>query len=158
MAQALAVLGQVAVSQGEYAQGQALLKESLEYAGNVGDWLALVWGRIGQAMAAFGQGDYPLARELFEEWLRIFSQRDYDPKLYTVYCLKGLGTVLSAQGEPAGAAHLWGAAEILWTDMAQSPVLPPFRIIDEQYEQYVTSARAQLGAQAFALHGPRDAP
>jgi len=105
---------------------------------------------LSQAMAAFGQGDYPLARELFEEGLRISSQRDYDPKLYTVSCLKGLGTVLSAQGEPAGAARLWGAAEMLRANMAQSPVLPLFRIINEQYEQYVTSARARLGPEAFA--------
>ena len=39
---------------------------------------------------------------------------------------------------------------MLRTDMTQSPVLPLFRIPSEHYEQYVTSARARLGPEAFA--------
>ena len=100
-------------------------------------------------MAALRQGDYPLARELFyEDCVRILRQSDNNPKWpVLVSCLMGLGTVLSAQGEPAGAARLWGAVEMLWADMAQCLVLPLVRM---SYEQYVTSARGQLGPEAFA--------
>ncbi len=149
IAQALAILGQLAISQGEYTQGQTLLQESLEYAEKVGDQLALVWGHIGQAIAALRQGDYPLARELFfEDCVMILRQSDHNFKgPVFASCLMGLGTVLSAQGEPAGAACLWGAVEMLWAGMAQSLVLPLVRM---SYEHYITSARARLGPEAFA--------
>ena len=149
IAQALAMLGQVAISQDEYTQGQVLLQESLENAAKVGDQLALVWGHIGQAMAALRQGDYPLARELlYEDCVRMLRQSDNTPKRPDlVSCLMGLGTVLSAQGEPAGAARLWGAVEMLWADMAQYLMLSLVRM---SYEQYATSARGQLGPEAFA--------
>lgn len=148
IAQALAMLGHVAIAQDEYTQGQEILQKSLAYAAKVGDRLALVWGHIGQAMAALRQGDYALARELlYEDCVRILKQSDNNPKWpVLVSCLMGLGTVLSAQGEPAEAARLWGAVEMLWADMAQCLVLP---LVRTSYEHYVSSARAQLGPEAF---------
>ena len=57
-----------------------------------------------------------------------------------------LGEVTAALGEPAWAAHLWGAAQnIRRTD--DIPPLPP--VFRSSYEQYVTIVRDKLGEEAF---------
>src|SRR5260221_458537 len=60
--------------------------------------------------------------------------------------LEGMSAVVAAKGEPAWAAHLWGAAETLRE--AMGTLIPPVYRAD--YESSVAAASAQLGQKAFA--------
>ncbi len=90
------------------------------------------------------QGDHVAARALFEESLAIAREVGY--KLDIAFYLEGLAAVVTAQGEPAWAARLWGAAETLREAMG-TPIPPVYRA---RYERSVSAARAQLGEKAFA--------
>jgi non-specific serine/threonine protein kinase len=61
-------------------------------------------------------------------------------------CLDGVGWVASAAGQPARAARLFGAAELLRERVGAAPH-PPWRA---EHERYVAAARASLGHDAFA--------
>ncbi len=54
--------------------------------------------------------------------------------------------MVAAQGEPAWAGRLWGAAEALRE--AMGTLIPPVYRAD--YEQSIAATRAQLGQKAFA--------
>ena len=64
----------------------------------------------------------------------------------TTVGLEGLAGVFATQGELRWAAQLWGAAEVLRERTAYP--LPP--VDRPSYERAVTTARVQLGEQAFA--------
>ena len=68
-----------------------------------------------------------------------------DFKVFTPYHLEGLAAVVAVQGEFPWAARLWGVAEVLRDGMG-TPIPPAYRA---DYERSVTSARTQLGEQAF---------
>jgi hypothetical protein len=57
-----------------------------------------------------------------------------------------LAAAIAAQGNPAWAAHLWGAAEAL-REAIGTPLPPVERV---PYHWAVAAARTQLGEQAFA--------
>ena len=151
-ANVLADLGRVSGLQGEYAKGRALLEESLEDLRNMGDRRSLIRGLCYQAMLAFGQGDSRGACELYKQCLTILRQLDYCPKAYVALCLEGLAGVVGAQGEPAWAARLWGAAELLHETYGLANPFAFVLIPEEQadHERRRAVVRAQLGEQAFA--------
>ncbi len=151
-ANVLADLGRVSGLQGEYAKGRALLEESLEDLRNIGDRRSLIRGLCYQAMLAFGQGDSRGACELYKQCLTILRQLGYRPKAYVALCLEGLAGVVGAQGEPAWAALLWGAAELLRETYGLANPFAFVLIPEEQadHEQRRAVVRAQLGEQAFA--------
>jgi ATP/maltotriose-dependent transcriptional regulator MalT len=91
------------------------------------------------------QGDYATARTYYEEVLPL--ARKVDDKGYIALYLEGLADVVAAQGEPAWAARLWGAAEAL-RETIGTPLPPVYR---PTYERSVTVARAQLGEKPFAI-------
>jgi DNA-binding NarL/FixJ family response regulator len=61
-------------------------------------------------------------------------------------CLEGWADMVAAQGEPAWAARLWGAAEGL-RETIGTPLPPVYRA---DYEHSVAAARTQLGEKTFA--------
>ena len=57
------------------------------------------------------QGDFVAACDLYQESFKIIQGIQYQE--LSPFCLEALATVAVEQGEPAWAAHLWGAAEAL---------------------------------------------
>ncbi|HEY6410405.1 MAG TPA: tetratricopeptide repeat protein, partial [Ktedonobacteraceae bacterium] len=154
MAQALGILGQVTLEQGDATTARVISEESLALHRELGDRWGIHQSLCLLARVEASQDHYAMARTHYEEGLALCKEAD--DKWSTVSCLEGLACVEAAQGEPAWAARLWGAAESLravigarseqaglfW--MARTPVERA------AYEQAVTTARAQLGEEAFA--------
>jgi DNA-binding CsgD family transcriptional regulator len=90
------------------------------------------------------QGDDATARTHYEEGLAL--ARKVGDKGYIAEYLEGLVDVVVAQGEPAWAARLWGAAEAVRQTIG-APIPPVYR---PAYERSVMAVRAQLGEKAFA--------
>src|SRR5207302_5911348 len=59
--------------------------------------------------------------------------------------LQGIGVTVAAQGRPAAAAQLWGAAEALCAELRA--LLPPGE--RALVARAITSLRAELGEEAF---------
>ena len=127
------------------ASGRTLLEEGSLHARRVGDQEVIVSAGYWQALDAFIQGNYPVARALLEECLAVVMQEESHRKYLLVRCLELLGEVVSAQGEPVWAAHLWGAAETVRTSTGLA--IPPGALII--YEQFTASVCIRLGEEAF---------
>jgi hypothetical protein len=66
-------------------------------------------------------------------------------KTFAAFYLEGLASTVTAQGQPAWAAQLWGAAaQLRQTIEAAVPLL--MRLM---YEHFMTNLQAQLGEEAF---------
>jgi predicted ATPase/DNA-binding CsgD family transcriptional regulator len=127
------------------ASGRTLLEEGSLHARRVGDQEVIVNAGYWQALDAFMQGDYPVARALLEESLSVVMRGVSHGNFVLVRCLELLGEVVAAQGEPVWAAHLWGAAEAVRTSTGLA--IPPGALII--YEQCTASVCIQLGEEAF---------
>ncbi len=99
---------------------------------------------IGLASVATKQGDFVVARDLYQQSLLILQRIQYK-ELFSP-CLEGLATVAAEQGELIWAAHLWGAAEALCEAMG-TPIPPVYQL---DHERAVAKARTQVGNEAFA--------
>src|SRR5437763_12412415 len=91
------------------------------------------------------QEDYVQAHTLYEEGLTIAITLEHRGLIAS--CLEGLATVVTAQGQPAWAARLWGAAQTIHKNRSTS--LP--QVMHIRDEQAQTTARAILGEKAFAV-------
>jgi hypothetical protein len=96
-------------------------------------------GRVARA-----QGDSMRALALCRESL-VLSQR-LDNKAYVAFCLTALAGIIRATGDPARAARLFGAAEVLLE--SSNAVLDPRGRLE--YDNDLVAARLQLGTVAFA--------
>jgi len=139
-------MGWVAFRQGNTVLARSLLEESANY--QVEEEPADLENKAG-ALAHLAQveafeEDYATARALYEQCLAISKQ--VSNKRWTPFYLEGLAAVVAAQGELPWAARLWGTAEVLRDGMG-TPIPPAYRA---DYERSVTTARSQLGEQAFA--------
>jgi predicted ATPase/DNA-binding CsgD family transcriptional regulator len=134
----------IALSEQETARADDLAQESLAVFREIGDrwWLAWTLHVLGRVERQ--RGDLKAARSRYRESLALTQQ--LGEKWITPFPLEGLAGVVATQGDLRWAAQLWGAAEALREAMA-FPLLPADRA---GYEQAVHSARAQLGASAFA--------
>ena len=154
MANALAILGQVSLDQGDATKARALSEESLALHREIGDRWGMIQSLCLLAEVEAHQDYHVAARSHYEEGLVLC--KDAGDKRSIVSCLDGLASVVAAQGEPAWAARLWGAAESLRTVigaeseqgglflMALSPVERA------TYERSVAAAQIQLEKEAFA--------
>ncbi len=88
--------------------------------------------------------NFEAVRALYEESLA--EAKEVGEKLDIVHDLEGLAGLAAAQGEPARAAQLWGAAEALRESIGAA--VPP--IDRAAYERTVPAARTELGQEAFA--------
>src|SRR5206468_11266112 len=94
--------------------------------------------------SALYQGDFAAARSMLEESLAILMKSG-DKWLIAIFLTELAGAV-AAQGQPMGAARLWGAMETLREEIG-APIAPILRAI---HEHMVTTARAQLDEETFA--------
>jgi predicted ATPase/class 3 adenylate cyclase/DNA-binding CsgD family transcriptional regulator len=136
--------GQLALSQGDIATARSLVEKSLVINREIGNREDIAESLFLLGKVEARKGDNVAARALYEQSLAIAiegnSRWDID------LSLEGLAGVVSALGEPAWAARLYGAAEVL-RDVNGIPLVPVFRA---EYESSVTATRVQLGEQAFA--------
>lgn len=147
LALALVTKGLVVFGLGEHAAARAparaLFEEGLALARTGGWRQGMVWGVYGLGLVAYSEQDYETARSLFEEGLRLCRESGNKP--FAAFYLGGLARTVAAQGQPAWAAQLWGAAERLRQNM--NAALPLF--VRPIFEDLVTNLQAQLGEEAF---------
>jgi ATP/maltotriose-dependent transcriptional regulator MalT len=143
MASSLGLLGQLALlMESDDITAHDLLEEALSIRRELKDRWGIAWGLYSLANVHAFQGNYATARGLYEESLTIV--RELDDKEFLASCLERLGEV-AAQGEPAWAARLWGAAEMLRQTIG-TPMAPVNRA---GYERALATSRQELGEQIF---------
>jgi predicted ATPase/transcriptional regulator with XRE-family HTH domain len=144
MAFALVTKGLIALGRGEHVAGRAtaraLFEEGLTFA-RTGGWRQ--WGVYGLGLVAFFEQDYETAGSLFKEGLALC--KEMGNKTFVAFYLEGLARTVLAQGQPAWAAQLGGAAHQLRQTIKAA--VPPF--VRPIYEHFMTNLQAQLGEEAF---------
>jgi tetratricopeptide (TPR) repeat protein len=144
IALSLIYLGRAAHMRGEAARSETLLKESLVVFRESGDSRGVAEVLLELGRVARAQGNSALALELCRESL-VLSRR-LDNKTYRAFCLPARAGVTHAAGDPARAARLFGAAEVLLE--SSGAVLDPRGRLE--YDNDLVAARLQLGTVAFA--------
>ncbi len=133
IARVLNELGNLAMSQGNYAAGQALYEESQSLFREMGSRSGIGMSLINLGSAVYLQGEYVTARALYEECLALYNEMD--EKQQTAYALLGLGLVDLAENKPEAREH----------------ILHSLRLRRESGEQlYQTSSL--VGLAGLALH------
>jgi predicted ATPase/class 3 adenylate cyclase/DNA-binding CsgD family transcriptional regulator/uncharacterized protein HemY len=143
IAWSLGEVGTIASRQGDYDQARTLLEESLSLCRELGDKAGIAWVLIEIGTLDRLQGDYKQARTLLEESLSLCRQ--LGDKVGSADCLDGLAQCASEQGNPRGAAGLFGAVESVRLTIGAP--LPP--VDRPAYERAIASVRTQLGEEAF---------
>jgi predicted ATPase/transcriptional regulator with XRE-family HTH domain len=145
LALALSYLGASIAARGDDATAHALQQESVAIYRGLGNDLRLATPLCYLGYLALRRGDYATARSLFEESL-MFRQAAHTHQWGIAWRLEGFAALAILEGEPERAARLFGAAEVVlestnsrldWIDRLG-------------YDQYVATAREQLGEAAFA--------
>jgi non-specific serine/threonine protein kinase len=135
----LYVLGLLAAVRGDHAKARALHEEGLPLAWEVGDKVGIAWSLAQGAFAALSRGDYEQVKALCTEGIELARQTGYSSHS-TVFMLRILAALASAQGQPLRSARLWGMAEISgeFIGVAITP------IEQQYYRPYIAAARTQL--------------
>ncbi len=141
----LSLSGQVTLSSGDALAARSLIEESLALFKEIGHRHGTAASLALLARVAALQDEYIAAGALFEGSLEI--TREIGDQLNAASCLEGLAGVAVAHGNPAWAARLLGAAEVL-RDTIGTPIPPAERSI---YERSVATIRAQLGERTCTL-------
>jgi len=144
-------LGEIARQEGKYDEAIALYEESLRLVREVGSEVREVGGHavtiaIGSnnlGFALYNRGDYARARTLLTEALVLWRELDYYHG--SAESLVGLAGVAQAHGEPARAARLLAAAQVMLE--TTGGVLSSADQVD--YQHILEAARAQLDEQAW---------
>src|SRR5205823_4371084 len=103
-AKALIAAGEFALDQGDYAQAEVLLEETLALFRQVGDRRGIAHTLWELGKVAVERGDLTAGRTLLEEALT--HSREVDDKEYAAWSLLGLAFIESNQGEYARARSL----------------------------------------------------
>jgi predicted ATPase/DNA-binding SARP family transcriptional activator len=143
IAQALQVLGNVLRMQGDDAQAAAHLVKSTALFRELGHRAAAASSLNTLGYVAEHQRDWPAMAAHFTENLALGNE--LGDKQIIAESLIGLAGALAAQGQPQGAARLFGAAEALYDIIGQ--IMDPVYRTD--YDRNVTAARTQLGEAAW---------
>jgi predicted ATPase/class 3 adenylate cyclase len=137
-------LAEVERQRGNYGRAKTLGMESIALSREMEDkWqLAAVVGWVG-LLEVWSGGEGDLAEGFLKEALAL--DRELGSWAYGAYCLEGFAGLAGARGQVARAARLWGAAEVLRTDIGAPPSLDARPL----YERSLAAARAQLGEEAW---------
>ena len=140
---ALCELADVVRRQRAHRRATTLYQESLAIFRDLGhqDAIGQVLYKLG--WAALDEAEYQHARSHFEQAL--VHYRALENTVGSVYSLAGVATVAGAQGQPARAARLFGAAEaLLETHSGEAQLLT-----DADRQHGVQASRAQLEEPAW---------
>jgi len=135
-------LGLIALDQGDYAEAGARIQEALALQREVGDraYIANAQNSLGSVMR--DRGDYESARTLYHESLTI--SRELGDRRAIAYLLEDIGSLAAAEGQPARALRLVGAASVL--RQAISSLLSPAE--QTPLEKLLEPARQKLSKEA----------
>src|SRR6266480_7243552 len=145
LAACLRLSGQLALSQGNAAEGSSLAEETLALFRETGHRQGISLSLCLLAKVEAKQGNYQAAHKAYEQSLATAS-RGMDDMGLVASCLEGLAAAVAAQGELTWAARLWGAAEV-HREVIGAP-LPP--VDHAAYQDSIAAARSQLGDKTFA--------
>jgi tetratricopeptide (TPR) repeat protein len=142
---ALGVLGQIAMLQGDSERARQLLEQGIDLSRNIDDGknppLKLL---VYLGMALLNEADISAALDQLCEALTI--ARTITNGSQVVLALRGLACVAAACGDARRAAQLFGASEALWRAQGQA-LLPAECALTLPY---VRAARAALDGSSFA--------
>ena len=141
----LQFLGAATYYEGDQTRLVALTEENLALSRELGDTRSVVTCLILLGMISLTQDDQEGAAAPLKEALRL--SHNLGDELNAFYCLLGLAGVAGSRGEPARAARLWGAAEILQEASGIRP--PPVHRSEYEYEDRIVAARSRLGEGKF---------
>ena len=129
---------------GNYGRAKTLGMESISLAREMEDkrQLAMIVGWVG-LLEVWNGDDHELAEGFLEEALAL--NRELGNWAYGAYCLEGFAGLAGARGQVARAARLWGAAEVLRTNIG-APLTLDARLY---FDRNMAAARAQLGEEAW---------
>jgi tetratricopeptide (TPR) repeat protein len=144
IAHSLFVKGGFVLRQGDYERAVSLGEEALALCRELGDKWGIAASLVTLGLVAFYQRDYDQAATLWREGLTLHWE--LKDKFSITLHLDSLAGVAVAQRQPERAARLFGAAEVLRETIGA--ILWPF--YRAEYERNVSSARAELGEEAFA--------
>jgi hypothetical protein len=132
---------------GAIEEARQLLQEAVTLSDLVSDRWTGILLRIDLALLSSGLDDRVQAATDWRDALLL--ARDMGSRTHTPLCLAGAASVLIAAGHTAPAVRLLSAAHAAWQDGELSDLFygRPFR---EAYEPTLTTARAELAADAFA--------
>lgn len=141
----LSGLGEVALRQGDYVRAIRLLEESLELRRQLGN----KWG-VGVSLGTLGwvamcEGDWNRAVARLGESLEV--RQEIGDKGGNAWCLERLAEVALVQAQAEKAVRLFGAAAALRASIGS--VIDP--VDQPEYESNLTSLRAELGEERFAV-------
>jgi predicted ATPase/DNA-binding CsgD family transcriptional regulator len=144
IAMAIRNLAEVARQKGEYERAKTLGMECLSLYQELGDDLRVARTVGWMGLLTFWSGDdQNLAEGFLKEGLAL--NREIESWDYVAYCLEGFAGLAGERGQGARAAQLWGAAEVLRTNIGAPPT-PETR---PYYEPSMATARARLGEAAW---------
>jgi non-specific serine/threonine protein kinase len=144
LALAIANQGIAASIEGDHVTARSYLDESAAICRERGDRVCMTVPLGYSGFVAARQGDYVTAGSFFEEYLQI--AREVPLTWDTGWALGGVAAVVAAQGQPASAARLIGAAEAMFENIRVRR--DPFEQTD--FDATVSAVRDQLGDAAFA--------
>jgi non-specific serine/threonine protein kinase len=142
-AETLDRLGTVAHALGDYSLAQSQYDQGLALAEQVGNLNDQPWLLHNLSCLALDQGDYPAARAWLAQSLEL--RREWD-KLGLVHALAEFACLAAAEGLPAAALHLAGAA----AGLTQQTGIPIQYTERGRYERWLAAARQALGEEVAA--------
>ena len=137
-------LGTVALAARDNATVRSCYEEAAALSRELQDDWALSAALRGLGRLACRERDFPAAVAHLQESLAVLRQ--HPDRFFVSRGLQTLAEALTAQGEPARAARLFGAAESLRETIGLS-IYPFFR---EEYDQAVLALRSALGEEGLA--------
>ena len=143
LAATLSLSGWLALAQGNATTACSLAAESLTLFREIEDQQGTADSLLTFGLAEATQGKFAAAQALYTEWLML--TKSDAPSIALV--LTQLAEVVAAQRQPAWAARLWGAAEML-RDKTSVPVSS---WTSTASLRTVKAARAQIGEHAFTV-------
>ncbi len=143
IAQSLINLGFALSSVADYPAARSALQESLALSQDLKYQMGVAESLVNLGAISCCEEDYASAHRLLEQSLRIM--RALGEKRGIVVCLEESANLATAQGQPAWAAQIFGAAQRLRDDLgARAPLSDPFR-----YGRALAVVRSTLGQDAF---------
>jgi predicted ATPase/DNA-binding SARP family transcriptional activator len=112
-------LGIASIHDGDLSAAETALTETLAIARELGNAIHTASALCGLGEIALLREEPRAARPLLEEALAIYDELGDDPM--RTECLHVLGGVEAAEGSPAEAARLWGAAQMLRAARGATP-------------------------------------
>jgi predicted ATPase/DNA-binding CsgD family transcriptional regulator len=132
---------------GQHVRSKACYEDIIQLTGPRGESLHRANALMALGLDAWRRGDTVHAVELQRSGLEI--KLGLDDRLGTALGLEALAWGVGALGQHKRAAHMLGAAEVLWDSTGASiAVLMPELVCE--HETSVAAARAALGDQAYA--------